>query len=88
MTEYITLDMMKRDQLATVVRVDTEGAMRERLYDLGIVPDTKIRCVMKSPLGDPIAYLFREAVIALRSEDSTKILVKLISEGGEENGTD
>ena len=88
MTEYITLDMIKRDQLATVVRIDAKGAMKERLYDLGIVPDTKIRCIMKSPLGDPVAYLFREAVIALRAEDSKEIVVRVISEGGEKNGTD
>jgi ferrous iron transport protein A len=88
MTEYITLNMMKRGQLATVIEVNAKNEIKKRLYDIGIVPDTKIRCIMKSPLGDPVAYLFREAVIALRSEDSEGILVKLITEGGEENGID
>lgn len=88
MTEYITLDRLKRDQLATVVAINANDLAKERLYDLGIVPDTKIRCIMKSPLGDPTAYLFRECVIALRAEDSEMILVKPLSEGGELNGTD
>ena len=88
MTEYSTLNVMKRGELASVIRINADKKTKQRLEDLGIVPDTKIRCVMKSPLGDPIAYLFREAVIALRSEDSRNILVKLISEGGTENGTD
>ena len=32
--------------------------------------------VLKSPAGDPIAYLIRGAVIALRSEDSANVMMK------------
>ena len=32
----------------------------------------------KSPSGDPIAFLIRGAVIALRTEDSSSVLMKFI----------
>ncbi|MDD4546064.1 MAG: FeoA family protein, partial [Oscillospiraceae bacterium] len=34
-----------------------------------------VECLQMSPGGDPIAYLIRGAVIALRSEDSSNIQV-------------
>lgn len=49
--------------------------MRRRLLDMGLIEGTRISCLQKSPAGDPVAYLIRGAVIALRSEDSSQILV-------------
>ena len=88
MIEYTTLNMLKRGQSASIVAVNVDIQTKQRLEDLGIVPDTAIVSVMKSPLGDPVAYLFRGAVIALRSEDSEKILVKIYTEGVDAHGLD
>jgi len=46
-----------------------------RLRDLGLVEGTKIRCVLRSPLGDPAAYRIRGAVIAIRKEDAKNVRV-------------
>ena len=53
----------------------TQGEMRRRLLDMGLVPETIVECVGKSPLGDPKAYLIRGAVIAIRSSDTKNILI-------------
>ena len=50
--------------------IETQGAMRRRLQDIGLISGTRVECVGVSPLGDPAAYLIRGAVIALRREDS------------------
>lgn len=52
------------------------GPMRRRLQDIGLIDGTEVVCLRKSPSGDPVAYLIRGAVIALRSEDSSKILIE------------
>lgn len=52
--------------------------MRRRLLDVGLVEDTKVECVGRSPGGDPSAYLIRGAVIAIRSEDSRGIMVRRV----------
>ena len=51
------------------------GTERRRMLDLGLVKNTPVRPLFQSPSGDPIAYLIRGTVIALRSEDANKILV-------------
>ena len=42
------------------------GGMRRRLLDIGLVENTPVYCVGKSPGGDPTAYLICGAVIAIR----------------------
>jgi len=60
---------------ATVSKITSSGSIRRRLQDIGLIPGTKIECIQKSPLGDPVAYLIRGAVIALRSEDSSCVII-------------
>lgn len=50
--------------------------MARRLMDIGMVQGTEVECLMKSPLGDPAAYLIKGAVIALRREDAGTVLVR------------
>ena len=47
------------------------------LQDIGLIEGTKVECIQKSPSGDPIAFLIRGAVIALRTEDSSSVLMSL-----------
>ncbi len=63
---------------AQVFRLEAEGLQRRRMLDLGLVPGTIVEAIRRSPLGDPIAYDIRGAMIALRTEESEKILVKTI----------
>ena len=53
----------------------TEGGMRRRMQDIGLIEGTEVECVQKSPAGDPVAYRIRGALIALRAEDSARVLV-------------
>lgn len=80
MTEYISLDKLNPNRSARIAEVRGDGSMVQRLEDLGIIPGTEVSCVMKSPLGDPAAYLVRGAVIAIRREDSSKISAVVSSE--------
>lgn len=71
----LALSGLKVGQSGTIVSVKAEGSILRRLLDIGIVAGTRVCCVLESPLGDPIAYLIRGAVIALRVEDAEKIIV-------------
>lgn len=62
-------------ETATVSSLETEGSMRRRLLDIGLIENTTVECVGRSPGGDPSAYLIRGAVIAIRVEDTEKIKV-------------
>ena len=43
--------------------------------DLGLTADTQVECLGVSPLGDPVSYRIRGAVIAIRREYSRQIRV-------------
>ena len=63
-------------QRALVLDINSNDGMRRRLQDLGLTKGTEVSCVQKSPLGDPVAYLIRGAVIALRHEDSSCVQIQ------------
>lgn len=71
-----TLDKISTGELAVVVTVDTALSLKQRLYDIGLVPGTKVKVVHQSPAGNPRAYLVRGSVIALRNCDAEKIFVR------------
>lgn len=70
-----TMACMTVGQKARVCRMDTRGAMRRRLRDLGIIEGAPVECVARDRSGDPAAFLVCGAVIALRAEDLRKISV-------------
>ena len=55
-----------------------EGVMRRRLLDLGFVKGAEIMVLQKSPLGDPRAFRVSETTVALRNEESSKILGEVL----------
>ena len=71
-----SLAEMNPGESAIISESVSNGRIRRRLQDIGFIPGTKIECIQKSPLGDPIAYAVRGGVIALRHEDSSTILVR------------
>ncbi len=75
METVIRLDELQVGECGVVAEIHTAGAMRRRLLDMGLIEGTRVMCVGKSPAGDPAAYRIRGAVIAIRSEDSRRILV-------------
>lgn len=71
----IPLSQMAEGQHARVAELLVTGSIRRRLLDIGLVEGTDVACLQKSPAGDPVAYLIRGAVIAIRGEDSSQILM-------------
>jgi len=65
-----------------VVFVGATGPTRRRLLDLGLVPGTRVKAVRKSAAGDPVAFRIRGALVALRREEGSTVLVRPISMPG------
>ncbi len=77
MNSISSLKDLKQGQTAKVKSLLSTGNIRRRLQDIGLIEGTDVECLQKSPAGDPVAYLIRGAVIALRSEDSSDVLIYL-----------
>lgn len=76
MSENCSLNELNPGQTAVVEELKTKGSIRRRLLDIGLVRNTMVECVGRSPAGDPTAFLIRVAVIAIRSEDLKDIVVR------------
>ncbi len=77
MNNICALSELSVGQCATVKKLDSKGAIRRRLLDIGLIEGTQVECVLKSPFGDPQAYMIRGSVIAIRSEDARAVLVSV-----------
>lgn len=74
----IPLNNLPLGRKAIVKDLISDGNIRRRMLDLGIIHNTEVEALQKSPSGDPVAYSIRGTVIALRSEEASKIMVEEI----------
>ena len=75
MSIYVTLNEVPLNSVAKIISIKYDFKNKNRLIELGFTEGCKITPIHKSPLGEPIAYLIRGTVIALRSDDAKNILV-------------
>lgn len=75
MKNKFTLDNLPLEQSAVISSINCKDCLVNRIYDMGILKDTVITPLYRSPFGDPTAYLVKNAVIALRNKDSRYISV-------------
>lgn len=76
MNKHLSLSDIAPGEHAVISNLQSTGSMRRRLLDIGLIEDTNVECLGRSPGGDPSAYLIRGAVIAIRSEDCANILIQ------------
>ena len=69
------INRLPAGQKGRVSKLLSDGMTRRRMLDLGIIDGAEVEMLYKSPSGNPVAYLIRGAVIALRTDVSDKIIV-------------
>lgn len=77
--KLIPLHMLSPGSFGRVTQLTARDNSRRRMLDLGFINNTIVEALQRSPSGDPTAYQVRGAVIALRSEEASNILVECFS---------
>ena len=72
----MTLDQIKPGQSIIIVKVNGQGLLRRRLFEMGLTPNTHVKVRKVAPMGDPIEVYLRSYVLTLRKEDASMIEVK------------
>ena len=72
----MTIDDLKIGQGGTIAEVGSEGALRLRFLDMGLIPGTKVRLQKVAPMGDPIQIQIRGYELTIRREDARKITLR------------
>ncbi len=72
------LSSLKKNETGRIIGISKEsrGENRRRLLDLGFVKGAEISIDLMNPLPEPTAYLIKGTVIALRTNQASKILIK------------
>lgn len=78
----MTLNDLKIGQTARITAVGGEGALRNRLIDMGLIPRTVLTLRGVAPMGDPIEIRIRGYELTLRREDAASISVEPLPKEG------
>ena len=70
------LSQLSIGEKATITAVHGEGAIRRRLFDMGITPGAEVYLRKKAPLGDPIEISIRGYELTLRKAEAAHVEIK------------
>lgn len=74
------LNEFKIGEMGIVKKVEGEGKIRRRLFDMGITPSAKIILKKKAPLGDPIEINVRGYELTLRKDEAFLVIMETMEE--------
>jgi Fe2+ transport system protein FeoA len=60
-----------------IVKVEGEGRIRRRLFDMGVTPQAEVTMRKKAPLGDPIEVTIRGYELSLRKTEAMCVEVEV-----------
>jgi len=80
MAVEMTLDQMPIGSTAVIRAVGGQGALRRRLLDMGLTPNTRVTLRKTAPMGDPVELYLRGYSLTLRKEEGAKIIVEVIEQ--------
>lgn len=60
-----------------VIKVEGEGRVRRRLFDMGITPGAEVFLRKKAPLGDPLEVTIRGYELTLRKDEACLVLMEV-----------
>ena len=70
------LSELKIGERGKVTKVNGEGAVRRRLFDMGITPGAEVYLRKKAPLGDPIEIAIRGYELTLRKSEAANVEIE------------
>ena len=76
----MTLKDLKVGKSATIVAVNGEGALRQHILDMGIIPGAFVTVVKYAPMGDPVELRVHGYELTLRLSDLNNIEIDNICE--------
>ncbi|MBR6056457.1 MAG: ferrous iron transport protein A [Bacilli bacterium] len=71
------LDELKVGETGQIKKVDGEGRLRRRLFDMGVTPGAIVNVRKLAPLGDPIEVTLRGYELTLRKVEANLIEVEV-----------
>ena len=65
------------EQRGVVKRIQGEGNIRRRLFDMGVTPGADITLRKLAPLGDPVEVTLRGYELTLRKSEASCVVMEV-----------
>lgn len=73
-----TLSDLNPGQTARILAFLGGHEMHLRLMEMGLIPNTEVRCVRIAPMGDPLEVEVRGYMLSLRRAEASTIAVEVV----------
>lgn len=74
------LDEFKIGETGLIKKVEGEGRLRRRLFDMGVTPGATVYLRKKAPLGDPLEITIRGYELTLRKSEAELVILEVEDE--------
>lgn len=71
-----TLKNLAVGETGVIQKINTTGALKQRLMDMGITKGTRVTVTKIAPLGDPIEIDIRQYNLSIRKGDAENIIIE------------
>ena len=71
------LDEFKIGETGLIKKVEGEGRIRRRLFDMGVTPGATVYLRKKAPLGDPLEVTIRGYELTLRNNEAALVTLEV-----------
>ena len=71
------LDEFKVGETGLIKKVEGEGRLRRRLFDMGVTPGATVYLRKKAPLGDPLEVTIRNYELTLRKSEAALVVLEV-----------
>ena len=71
------LDEFKIGETGLIKKVEGEGRLRRRLFDMGVTPGATVYLRKKAPLGDPLEVTIRGYELTLRKNEAELVVLEV-----------
>ena len=71
------LDEFKIGETGLIKKVEGEGRLRRRLFDMGVTPGATVYLRKKAPLGDPLEVTIRGYELTLRISEACLVVLEV-----------
>lgn len=73
-----SLELLKKGEKGRVVKVNSEGPVKRRIMDMGIVKGVELEVQGVAPFGDPLEINLRGYSLTLRKNEAACIMVEVV----------
>ena len=72
-----TLDEFKIGETGQIKKVNGEGRIRRRLFDMGVTPGATVYLRKRAPFGDPLEVTIRGYELTLRKDEALLVIMEV-----------